>query len=382
MVKQFILAGLTLCAGALAQSPAPVTNPVPKGSIQPNWSTAADGSAFLSWVAPGNAGAYTLQYAMRRGSQWSEVRTIASNRRFFRHPAELPELLSLADGTLVAHWVETGAQEGEAEYIFASTSRDGIHWSSPLMAHHDKSAVQHGLASIVASGRSEASIFWLQALKGEDGPVSLMRTVIANDGREIREEEIDKDVCSCCPTSAVRTASGLLVAYRAHTPQDIRDIAVRRLDGGQWSPLKILNPDKWRINACPVNAAVASAAGDRVAIAWYTAADSAPRVQIAFSSDNGRTFSKPVKVNTARSSGYASVALNEDGRALVSWIEDGVKSSRLLVRLASPAASDAPVQIAQGARQDLGYPRLARIRGENWIAWGEANGAVRTALLK
>jgi hypothetical protein len=376
---------ILLCAHGFAQTltPSMVPNPAPPGSIQANWATAADRSVLLSWVVPGTAGSSSLQYAIRRGSQWSDVRTIAANRRFFRHPAELPELVSLSDGTLIAHWVENGSQESDAEYIFVSTSRDGVHWNPPLMAHRDRSPVEHGLASIVASGPNEASILWLQALHGEDGPVSLMRTVIGADGKEIREEEIDKDVCSCCPTSVVMTAKGLLVAYRGHTPQDIRDIAVRRLEGGKWSALKIVNPDKWRINACPINAAVAAAKDSRVAVAWYTAADNSPRVQLAFSNDAGATFTPPVKVSTSRASGYASTVLNTDGGAFVSWIEDGEKSSRVMVRLVSPSGALSPaIQVAQGSKQSLGYPRLMRNKDETWIAWGDAKAGLRTALLK
>lgn len=374
-----------LCACGFAQTLtlSPVPNPAPPGSIQANWAAAADGSAILSWVAPSKSGSYSLQYAIRRGSQWSDVKTIASNRHFFRHPAELPELVSLTDGTLIAHWVENGSAESDAEYIFVATSRDGAHWTTPLMAHRDKSAVEHGLASIVASGPNQASILWLQALHGEDGPVSLMRTVIGADGKEIREEEIDKDVCSCCPTSVVRTAKGILVAYRGHTPRDVRDIAVRRLDGAKWTPLKIVHADNWRINACPVNAAVAAANDDRVAVAWYTAADGAPRVQLAFSSDAGATFAPPVKVSTSRSSGYASTVLNHDGGAFVSWVESGGNTSRVMVRLVSPSGVPGPpLQVAQGFKQSLGYPRLSRQGNQTWIAWGDAKSGPRTAIVQ
>src|SRR5207237_10171561 len=103
------------------------------------------------------------------------------------------------------------------EDILVSSSRDGIQWTEPQMAHRDRSPVQHGLASMVESAPHEASILWLQALKGEDGPVSLMRTIVGADGKEIKEEELEKDVCSCCPTSTVKTAKGLLVAYRDNT---------------------------------------------------------------------------------------------------------------------------------------------------------------------
>jgi hypothetical protein len=380
---------LALSASGFAQAlkSVGVPNPAVTGSLQPNWAVAADGSALLSWVEPAKSGGYTLRYAVRHGGAWSEARTITAGRPFWRHPAEVPGLVSLSDGTLLAHWVEKSKESSDEETIYVSSSRDGMKWTTPLIAHHDHGQVQHGLVSIVASGPQEASLFWLQALKGEDGPVSLMRTVVAADGKEIKEEELDKDTCSCCPTSTVKTAKGLLVAYRDHTPKDIRDIAVLRFESGKWSESKIIYPDKWEINACPVNAASAAAKDNRVAISWYTEADDKPRVQVVFSSDAGTTFSKPTKVSTGAALGYASTALNDDGGALVSWIEEGASSSSALVRSISPAGVAGPVvKVAEGSRTSLGYPKLMRVGngagGETWIAWGDAKTGVKTAQLK
>jgi hypothetical protein len=53
-----------------------------------------------------------------------------------------------------------------------------VTWTTPLQAHHDHSPVQHGLASIIANPDGGASILWLEALKGEDNPVSLKRTIL------------------------------------------------------------------------------------------------------------------------------------------------------------------------------------------------------------
>ena len=145
-------------------------------------------------------------------------------------------------------------------------------WSKPVSAHKDKSKVQHGLASMVASGPKEASLMWLEALKGEDGPVSLKRTVISSEGAVVKEESLDPDVCACCPTAIVKTAKGLLVAYRDHTAGDIRDIAAIRFENGKWTASANVFPDKWKINACPTNAAAVAAKADRAAISWYTAA--------------------------------------------------------------------------------------------------------------
>ena len=377
-----LLLAFTACGFAQTLQPTAVPNPSTPGSIQPNWAVAADGSILFSWVEPVKEGIYNLRYAVRKGGTWSEARTIAANRPFWRHPAEIPELLALSDGTLLAHWVEKG-KESDAEYILVSSSRDGIKWSAPQMAHKDRSPEQHGLASIVASGPSEASILWLQALKGDDGPVSLMRTIVGADGKEIKEEELDADVCECCPTSVVKTAKGLLVAYRGHNKQNIRDIFVRRYENGKWTTSKNVNADKWEIDACPVNAASAAAKDNRVAISWYTEADDKPRVQLVFSSDGGVTFTKPTAISTTDTLGYASTVLNNDGGATVSWIEEGEKNSRVMARSVSPAGvAGPPLTVAEGGRQSLGYPRLVHAGNETWIAWGDAKAGIKTAQLK
>ena len=362
-----------------------VMNPAGPGSLQANWSLTREGNALLSWLDAAKDGSYTLRYSIRRGAQWSEPKTIAARRKFFRHPAELPEVMTLNDGTLMAHWVENPVEESEAEFLYVSSSRDGEHWTAPALAHADKSMVQHGLASMIASGTREASLFWLEALGGEDGPISLKRTIVSGDGKTIKEESLDKDVCTCCPTAVVKTARGLLVAYRDHTPEDIRDIAVIRLENDRWTASKIVNADKWKINACPTNAATLSSRGDRVAIAWYTGAQDMPRVQLAFSSDGGTTFGKPVLVSTGHSYGYASVALNEAGGAIVTWLEQVAtgRGTLLLARQISPAGAAGPVlQVAQGSRQNLGYPRLLQAGNETWLAWGTADPKLQTARLK
>ncbi|MEQ1948474.1 MAG: hypothetical protein ABL995_14880, partial [Bryobacteraceae bacterium] len=248
-----------------------VANPSGDGAIQANWTSMPDGSPLLSWVTNEDDGTMNLVYSVRKAGQWSKPILIAKNREFFRHPAELPGVISLADGTLLAHWVEQPEDADEAEFLWVTASHDGAKWTKPVMAHKDKSKVQHGLASMVASGPKEASVMWLEALKGEDGPVTLKRTIINSEGAVVKEESLDPDVCACCPTAIVKTAKGLLVAYRDHTAGDIRDIAAIRFENGKWSPAANIFADKWKINACPTNAAAVAAKGDRAAISWYTA---------------------------------------------------------------------------------------------------------------
>jgi BNR repeat-like domain len=379
-------AGLLLAAGVAISlwgeklTVESLPNPAGDGSLQPNWSPTHDGGVVLSWVEPQKDGSLSLRYAVRKGSTWSAPRTIAEHRRFFRHPAEVPEVLAMDDGRWMAHWVEMPNEANEAEYVYVSSSTDGVHWTAPLMAHHDRSAVQHGLASMVGTGNGGASLIWLETPKGEDGPAYLMRTVVDAAGKEISEERLDDDVCACCPTTIVRTAKGLLIAYRDHTPDDIRDISVIRFENGHWSQPKNIYPDKWKLNACPTNAASVAAQGDHVAIAWYTGAQEPPKVEVVFSEDGGATFSKPAIVSTGHAFGYTSVALADDGSAIVSWLErKDDASARILVRHVTPGggAVGPAAEVASGGRMALGYPRLSYSAAGTFVAWG--NSKVQTA---
>jgi len=374
-----------LAAGASGQAfrAESLTNPSADGSVQPNWSAALDGSAILSWIEPAKNGDYSLRYAVRKGNAWSEARTVIAGRHFFRHPAEAPEVVQINDKLWLAHWVENVKESSDAEYIYVAASADGTHWSAPQMANHDRSEVQHGLVSMAASGPNEASLFWLETPKGDDGPGYLMRTVVDASGKPIKEERLDDDVCDCCPTAVARTAKGFIVAYRDHTPDNIRDIAVLRFENGKWAPSKIVHADNWRLDACPVNAASVAAKGDHVALAWFTGATEPGKVQLIFSEDGGATLGKPIPVSTGPALGNTSLALADDGGAIVSWLERNASGdARLLAREVSPTGVAGPVvQIAAGGKTQFGYPRLFHSAAGTFIAWG-SGGKLETAQLR
>ena len=374
--------------GALASAQAlklePLDNPSGLGAMQANWTTTHDGDPLLTWVEAQKDDSYNLRYAIRKAGHWSEPRTIIAKRQFFQHPAEAPSVTALSDGTLLAEWIENPKVGSEAEFLYLSLSHDGVKWSPPVLAHKDRSMVQHGLASAISSGDHEASVFWLEALQGEDGPVSLKRTVLSTDGKILKEEALDKDVCACCPTSVVKTAKGLMLAYRDHTAGDIRDIAVLRLENGNWSTSKIIYPDSWKINACPTNAAATAAKGDHVAISWYTAAKNTPVVKMVFSEDGGTTFTKPLLISTGRAFGYTSIALDENGNAIVSWLESsGSGNAKILARQVSKAGVAGPVvKVSEGPRESMGYPHILQNAKDTLVAWaGVGDAKAETARL-
>ena len=184
-MNKLLLTGCLALAAAFGQTLTPenMMNPTAAGSLQPNWSATPDGRAVLSWIEPLKAGGYALRYAVHGASGWSEARTVVSGRHFFRHPAESPEVMALSDKLWMAHWVEMPMEGGEAEFVYVSSSTDGVKWSAPAMVNKDKKEVEHGLASMVGSGNGEASLFWLETPEGEDGPGYLLRSVVNAAGQ-------------------------------------------------------------------------------------------------------------------------------------------------------------------------------------------------------
>jgi len=129
-----------------------------------------------------------------------------------------------------------------------------------------------------------------------------------------------------------------------------------------------VHSDKWVINACPDNGPAVEAAGNNVAVAWWTRANDAPQVLISFSGDAGDTFGPAIRVDAGKGEGQVTLALLRDGRtAVVGWLEEGQTWGRFV----SAAGTTGPA-VALGQS-----PRHSRL--PKWIADGERVIGVWTA---
>jgi len=291
----------------------------------------------------------------------------------------------VADGTLVAHWLTANGPDPEAYNLRLATSHDdGGTWSTPVSPHHDTTVTQHGFASIFDLAGGAFGIVWLdgRATHGEQGNMALRGATFGADGKQRGEIAIDPRVCECCPTAVAVTSEGPLVAYRNRSAQEIRDIFVTRLTAaGRWTSPVAVHRDGWRIEACPVNGPSVSAHDRNVAVAWFTAKNDDGHAFVAFSSDAGRTFAAPIRVDDTSSLGRVDVELLDDGSAAVGWVEFNESKSQFKVRRIERSGTRSPsVSIADmsGTR----YPRVARVGDELVFAWTETendSSRVRTA---
>jgi hypothetical protein len=135
----------------------------------------------------------------------------------------------------------------------------------------------------------------------------------------------------------------------------------------------------WQIHACPVNGPALAAAGDRVALAWFTMAGETPRVKLAFSDDAGASWSPPRVVDDGRPIGRVDVVLeDESGTAVVSWLEETDAGASIRLRRVDAGGASASVSLAgTSTARSSGFPRIAASEGELVVAWRDASEPAR-----
>ena len=371
----------------------PLATPAGANSAQPQLSTSRHG-VVLSWIER-NGPEATLKFSEKTTSGWSAAQPVASGKDWFVNWADVPSVVRLEDGTLAAHWLQKSGSDTYAYDVRLAYSKDnGKTWSASFTPHHDGTKTEHGFATLFQMPGAGLGLVWLDGRKmqggGHDasghggGDMTLRFGSFGADWKQTEEVELDARVCECCPTTVAMTADGPIVAYRDRSPEEVRDIYITRLENGKWTEGKPVHPDGWRVPACPVNGPALSARGKQVAAAWFNAKDNQPKAFAALSTDAGRTFGAPVRLDDEASLGRVDVELLPDGSAAAAYVEFASRRAQFRVRrIAADGSKSAPVAVSgMAGNRSSGYPRMVLSGDQLIFAWTEQEGGasqVRTA---
>jgi hypothetical protein len=365
-------------------APVAVETPAQANSGQPQLTVSAKG-VILSWIER-SAGDATLKFSERTSTGWTTAMTAASGRDWFVNWADVPSVARLDDGTLVAHWLQKSGPGTYAYDVRLSHSRDnGKTWSASFTPHHDGTRTEHGFGTLFQMPGAGLGLVWLDgrnmseaAHDDHGGRMTLRFGAFGKDWKQIADTELDARVCECCPTTVAITSEGPIVAYRDRGPEEVRDIYITRLENGKWSEPKPVHADGWRVPACPVNGPALSARGKQVAVAWFNAKNDQPKSFAALSSDAGRSFGVPVRLDDEASLGRVDVEILPDGSAVAAYMEFADKRAQFRIRRVLPDGSrSAPITIAgMAGNRSSGYPRMVLHGDELLFAWTEHDGKV------
>jgi hypothetical protein len=355
-------------------------SPAGVNSSEPQLSVSSRG-VLLSWIE--RVGTTTsLKFAERTASGWTQPLTAASGPDWFLSYVDVPSVQRMGNGTLVAQWLENTDAQIEAYNLRMSYSKDdGKTWAAPFLPHNDGTKSQHGFASMFDLPGNGLGVVWLDGRNSafnfddpETGTMELRYAAFDSNMKQTGDVEIDHRVCECCQTAAAMTSDGVLTAFRDLTPEGVRDIGVSRLDGGKWTPTTVVAADKWQIDFCPVNGPALGARGRDVAVAWFTVKNDVGQAYAAFSSDAGRTWTAPQRLDDAGSLGRVDIEMLDDGTAVASWVEyaEGKTDLRLRRIDRSGARSVAQPIVAVSGGRASGFPRMARQGDDVIFAWSES----------
>jgi hypothetical protein len=384
----FALAAVAALAGCTPEPPAAtptfdiraVTFPGGTGSAQARLALHPDGRALLSWLEPTSDGA-ALNYATFADGALSPPREVMRGSDLFVNWADLPSVQPITADVWAAHWLRFAPDSAGAYHIATAVSADaGRTWSESVKLNDDDALAEHGFVELFAFDGAIGA-FWLDGRQlaewSFDEPDKLLGTslrlgTLDYSGNVVAREIVDELVCDCCMPDHAMTAAGPVVAYRDRTPAEIRDIVVRRRVGGAWQEPVQAGADGWHIEGCPVNGPAIAAAGEHVAVAWFTAAGGTPRVRFARSTDGAATFAPALDLDGAGSFGQVGLVLGPDGAAHVTWWRAAAGGGTELVLrtvTASGVAGEPRVLAHSTAVQPVDVPQVVAVGDDLLVAW-------------
>ena len=124
-----------------------------------------------------------------------------------------------------------------------------------------------------------------------------------------------------------------------------------------------------------------------MAAAWFTGKDDKGQAYAAFSTDAGRTWGTPIRLDDQTSLGHVDVEMLDDGSAVATWGEFADDRSQFRMRRVEPSGMRSRSITISGDSRVSGYPRVARSGNELVFAWtegaeGEGMQRVRGAFAK
>lgn len=368
---------------------------VPSGlnSSEPSLHKTNDGNIYLSWIENDKDTVSHLKFSTLKNNEWSPPKTIAKGKGWFVNWADFPSITSFGASNLSAHYLEKSADDTYAYDVKLIQSTDyGETWDEAFKPHSDNTHTEHGFVSKVAIDDKSYLSVWLDgrqnAYAETDSTVAAqmtLRSAIINDKGELIEEHLlDNRVCDCCQTDVAMTSEGPIVVYRNRSDEELRDTYYVKLVNGSWTEPKPIHEDNWKIAGCPVNGPSISTKDNLVAVTWFTIADNAPKVKVAFSNDNGNTFSDPITIATETIMGRLDIELLDDGSALVSSMDSKEGESVIVLQhIKQDGTISAPFPVSQTANsRSSGFPRIVVKDNVVYLAWTSVNDVLNVQTAK
>jgi hypothetical protein len=364
-------------------------SPASINTEEPFLCSGADGNVYLSWIEKQESRT-TLKYSKLIDGKWSEAEKIAEGDSWFVNWADHPVLAVNKNGDMMAHYLEMSDTGSYTYDIKIVTKKAGsVKWSQPAVLHDDGIKAEHGFVSMSSQDDGNFFLTWLDGRNTSGnqhgshggGAMTIRAAILNSEGLKLQEWGLDQRVCDCCQTTNGITDNGLIAVYRDRSNEEMRDMSFVRYVDNKWSEPKTLFADNWKIHGCPVNGPSLSTSGKLVAVGWFSAPDSNPKVQVTFSDNSGKTFGTPIRLDNGKAIGRVKTTFINSDTAFVSWMEEGeIVGARVSHK---SGIIERYVLANSSAQRSSGFPQLAKWNDKIVLAWTDPEiKQIKTGFIK
>lgn len=192
-------------------------------------------------------------------------------------------------------------------------------------------------------------------------------------GKSFQAERIaNESSCECCRIGGSLDPQGNpVLAYRAIFPGGIRDQASQIISTSGAGPIRKVADDDWRTDACPHHGpSIAVSGSGKFHVAWYTQGSKRSGVFYAHSSNQGVTYSKPIRVGSEGANVSRPYLMSLGRQVWLVWKEfDGKKSSVYMKESSSDGDTWTTPKMLSSTTGYSDHPLLIPKGSEVFLSW-------------
>ncbi len=336
-----------------------------------------DGGLLLSWTANG---VVSVAKSADLGKSFLPPVKIAEHGKSLDAGADArPQLVADGQGNVFLAYAFFKDANWNAQINTARSTDVGKTFTSPVSLVNDSSSQR--FPSVLIKPDESIFISWIDkrlvAAAKQGGEKRLGGSItysFSRDGGKTFQVErfANESSCECCRIGASLDPKGNpVLAYRAIFPGGIRDQASQVISEKGAETICRVADDDWKTNACPHHGPTIAVSGTgKFHVAWYTQGSKRSGVFYANSSNQGISYSKPIRLgsegaNVSRPYLYAS-----GQQVWLVWKEfDGSKSSVYLKESSDDGITWTEPKILTSTAGYSDHPLLLARTNEVFLSW-------------
>ena len=353
-------------------------NPFPENSSE-SFLLSTDKDLFISWTEQVLDSNF-LYVTKLEGDSWSNKKLITKGTDWFVNWADFPSISynNLSNSIFSFHLQKSSEETFSYDVNYHINSKET--WKDMNKIHDDNTFSEHGFVSSIPY-KDGFMVSWLDGRNtygvGDHGhakgAMTIRSAVLDSNGNIVSQNVIDEMVCECCQTSMAISGDIPIVVYRDRSEGEIRDIYYSRYIDSNWTEPHPIHNDGWQINGCPVNGPNVDSYGDNVVVSWFSASNGRPKVNLKFSTDNGRTFGDKILIDEVDNSplGRVDIELISETEAIISWLSTVDGKGKLLIRKIKTNGEIGLIKVVDeiSTERSTGFPQIEKFNDDVYISW-------------